>query len=753
MRLGKKLCIALCGAGVALSWASFAFAAGAPPTGPSEVIFLLQIVVLIFFGRLLGELMQRIGQAAVMGQLLAGLLLGPSVFGTLWPSTQHMLFPSSHDQKSMLDAISQLGILMLLLLTGMETDLKLVRRVGRAAITVSIAGICVPFICGFVVGEYLPESILPDAAHRLIGALFLGTALSISSVKIVAMVVREMNFMRRNLGQVIVASAVIDDTIGWIIIAIIFSLATHGSVDAASLAKSILGTVFFLAVSLTIGRRLVFTLIRWTNDNLVSEVPVISMILLLMGGMALTTQLLGVHTVLGAFVAGILIGESPILTKHIDQQLRGLIMGLFMPVFFGLAGLSADLTILKDPSILALTGGLIVIACVGKFGGAFLGGIAGRLTPRESLALACGMNARGSTEVIIATIGLSMGVLSQNLYTMIVVMAVVTTMAMPPMLRWALLRLPMGADEKARLEREEFEAKGFMANLDRFLLAVDESANGKFASRLAGLLAGARGVPTTVLHIGPDAKNQEKIRSGDESAESAVKAGAKVTAAVEQESRSAAPTSVDVTTRVKEAGSVEAVAAEARKGYGLLVIGVENLVASDGTFDRESARIATAFEGPLAIVVSRGEHLEQPAESRFRILVPITGTEASRSAAEVAVALARANDVPITALYVSSTQANPDAHRRNRRATPSRRYEEAILKDVVTLAERYDTEARTSLQVDVAPEEAILRNARNGRHNLIVMGVNRRPGDTLFFGNVAAAILQQSKVSILFVSN
>ena len=753
MRLGKKLRIGVCGASFALSWASWAFAADAPSTGPSEFVFLVQIVVLVFFGRLLGEIMQRIGQPAVMGQLLAGLLLGPSAFGALWPTTQHMLFPSNHEQRSMLDAVSQLGILMLLLLTGMETDLKLVRKVGRAAIAVSISGICIPFACGFALGEYLPGSILPDPAHRLIGSLFLGTALSISSVKIVAMVVREMNFMRRNLGQVIVATAVIDDTIGWIIIAIIFSLATHGSVDAASLAKSILGTLLFLAVSLTIGRRLVSTLIRWANDNLVSEVPVISMILLLMLGMALTTQLIGVHTVLGAFVAGILIGESPILTKHIDHQLRGLIMGLFMPVFFGLAGLNADLTILKDPSLLALTGGLIASACVGKFAGAFLGGIVGRLTPWESLALACGMNARGSTEVIIATIGLSMGVLSQNLYTMIVAMAVITTMAMPPMLRWALVRLPMEEDERVRLEREEFEAKGFIANLDRILLAVDESANGKFASRIAGLLAGARGVPTTVLHIGPGAKNQEKTHPGDGSAESAVRAGARVTAAVEQESRSVAPTNVDVTTRAKEAGSVEAIVTEARKGYGLFVIGVENLVASDGSFDQDSARIATAFEGPLAVVVSRGEHLEQPAKSSFRILVPITGTEVSRRAAEVSIALARANDVPITALYVSITQANLDARRRDRRGTPSRRYEEAILKDVVALAERYGTEAKTSLQIDVAPEEAILRKARSGRHNLIVMGVNRRPGHTLFFGNVAAAILQQSKASILFISN
>ncbi|MGY4193236.1 hypothetical protein ACVIM9_002577 [Bradyrhizobium sp. USDA 4520] len=233
-----------------------------------------------------------------------------------------------------------------------------------------------------------------------------------------------------------------------------------------------------------------FRLIRWANDNLVSSAAVITVILLLMSGMAMITHLIGVHTVLGAFIAGVLVGESPILTRQTDERLRGLISSLFLPVFFGLAGLSADLTVLKDPSVLGLTAALVLIASIGKFGGAFVGGALGGLTRQESYALASGMNARGSTEVIIATIGLSMGVLSQTMFSMIVTMAILTTMAMPPMLRSALARLPLGRDEKERLEREEYEQRGFVANLERLLLAVDESGNATFAAHLAGQLAG-----------------------------------------------------------------------------------------------------------------------------------------------------------------------------------------------------------------------------------------------------------------------
>src|SRR5690242_7199501 len=162
----------------------------------------------------------------------------------------------------------------------METDLKLARQVGKAAVTISITGIVVPFICGYALGEFLPQSLLPHPEARLVASLFLGTALSISSVKIVAVVVREMNFMRRNVGQIIVASAIIDDTIGWIIVAMIFSIASHGRLDFSSVAQALLGTLAFLVLSFTIGRRLAFRLIRWANDNLVSSAAVITVILL-----------------------------------------------------------------------------------------------------------------------------------------------------------------------------------------------------------------------------------------------------------------------------------------------------------------------------------------------------------------------------------------------------------------------------------------------------------------------------------------
>jgi Kef-type K+ transport system membrane component KefB/nucleotide-binding universal stress UspA family protein len=740
-----------------------ALAAEGRSGGGSQALFIAQLALLLLVGRLMGEAVQRIGQPSVMGQLIGGLLLGPSFFGLLWPSAQHAIFPADPVQKSMLDAVSELGVLMLLLLTGMETDLQMVRRVGRAAIAVALAGVAIPFACGFALGEMLPAQYLPKPDARLVTAIFLGTALSISSVKIVAMVVREMNFMRRDLGQIIVASAILEDTIGWVIIAVAFGLAAAGTIDVWSVSRAVVGTALFMVASFTVGRPIVFRLIRWANDNFKSDFPVITTILIIMAAMALTTQLIGVNTVLGAFVAGILIGESPILTRHIDEELRGLIVALFMPVFFGLSGLNADLTILRSPDLALLAVGLIVIASIGKFLGAFIGGTIGGLSRAESLALGCGMNARGSTEVIVATLGLSAGLLSQNLFTLIVTMAIVTTTAMPAMLRWSLKRLPLHKKERLRLEREELDAKGFVTNLERLLVAADDSANGKFAAQLAGIVAGSAGKPTTILDLAANVKKDSEKTKGSATAarqpaddaksdgkrsEEAVKRAAEATTSLETPDGEK-PGKVNVITR-QPAGGPEAVANEASKGYDLLVVGIADTRDPKGGFSKDLSLITRGFEGPLAVVDARSPRHELAKERHGRVLIPVNGTEVSRRVVEVGLTLARASDAHVTALYVTRASASPATSPPRRLVM--RRNESGVLKDIAALAERYDVPLRNTTRADMAPDEAILHEAGRG-YDLVILGVSRRPGDMLFFGNTAAVVLERSPTSILFVAS
>ncbi len=400
--------------------------------------------------------------------------------------------------------------------------------------------------------------------------------------------------------------------------------------------------------------------------------------------------------------------------------------------------------------------GLIAIASVGKFAGAFIGGEIGGLSRREALALGCGMNARGSTEVIVASIGLSMGALSQNLFTIIVVMAVVTTMAMPPMLRWALARVPMRKSEKERLEREEREAKGFVPNLERLLLAVDSSPNGRFAARLAGLIAGPRGMPITVLPLQSDKKSKSadaRKAGADSDAEEVtsadvVKAAAATTRKPDQDETPLSP--VEVTVRAHAKSIEDAVASEAKKGYGLLLIGTEQTRTISGSFHPDVTRIVSAFEGPSVLVAGHDRHLEQPEQCPAKILVPVAGTDVSRRAAEVAIAIGRACNALVTVLYVSGTKPNGRGRRRDVRA---RRHEQAILKDIVEIADRDDAAVKTAVRADMAPDEAILTEAKKGGHDLIIMGVNRRPGDKLFFGDTAASVFERAPSSIVLVAS
>jgi Kef-type K+ transport system membrane component KefB/nucleotide-binding universal stress UspA family protein len=739
---------------------------GASASGNAEAILVADILLLLVVGRLLGEAMQRPRQPALMGQLLAGIVLGPSLLGWIWPEAQKFLFPPDPAQKGMIDGLSQIGILMLLLLTGMETDLRLARRSGFTSVAVALSGLALPFGCGFLLGQFLPAAMLPAmTGGRIVPALFLGTALSISSIKIVAMVVREMNFTRRNLGQIILATAIMEDTVGWVVIAITFGIAGAGRLDLTDLAKTMGGVILFLVFCFTAGRWLVFSAIRWTNDNFRSEFPIITMILVIMGTGALMTHLLGVRTVLGAFMAGVLIGQSPILTDHIQQQLRGLITAFFMPVFFGLSGLAADLTILKDPALALLTIGLVLVASVGKFAGALVGSLIGRLSWREGVALGCAMNARGSTEVIVASIGLSMGALSPNLYTMIVAMAVITTLAMPPMLRAALANLPLHKEEKIRIEREAIDERGFVPRLERLLLAADGTATGRFVARLAGLLAGAHGMPVTIVKLDADlrAPSDDAVPSGgtdaapemdapkalsrpqsadDQRADPvarAVEEGARKSAAKVDESEPE-PKKVHLTTRVPVDAPAAVVRDEARKGYDLMFVGLADSIEPDGGFAPKVTRIAAGFDGPL-IVLADGEH-RGGLSGGSRILLPVNGTPVSRHAAEVAFVLARGTGAWVHVLFVSQTDG----------LSRTRGREEGVLKDVTELGARYEVPVSTQISARAAAADAILKEGRRN-YAMIVMGVSVRHGEELFFGNTAQAVLRGGICPVLCVAS
>lgn len=697
-------------------------------------IFAAELILLLLVGRLMGEAMTRIGQPAIFGQLLAGVVLGPSIFGAMLPELRHILFPETPAIKSMIDAISQIGILLILLLTGMETNLALVNRKRRAVLSTSLFGIAIPFICGVALAYTLPAALIPSTATRLVTALFLGTALSISSVKIVAMVLMEVGAIRRDLGQLILATAILDDTLAWIIVAIISGIAAYGAVNFEHVGLSIGLTALFLAASLTVGRRAVARIILWCNDHLASEVPVITAILVIMLAMALTTELIGVHTALGAFVAGIVIGQSPILTEHIENELRGFIIAFFSPVFFAVAGLGMDLRTLLEPELLAFTLAVIVIASVGKFLGALAGGMLGGLNWLESLALATGLNARGSTEVIIATVGLSVGALSNQLYTMIVAMAVVTTMIMPPTLRWMMGRVPLRDEELQRLEKEEAEQDESVPKMERALVYVDASANGALTATLAGLFAARQGVLTTVLQA-PGAQS-DKDQGRD-----------RLTAAGNAALQNASEPALEQLVQGRTAKAQDAVEKEAAKGYSIAFVGIEQPISTTvPRFEDPLQALVDTFGGPIAIVLN-GRQYDPSSDGPLNILVPTGGSPDARLATEIALALADASRGTLTVLHVF----DPREDRLLLRGR-ARRLGISVLVDAHRLGKRSGVAVKGLTATNAQPETEIRRAARRGNYDLVVLGTTLRRGETKFLGPRTLGLVQALHTPVLLIA-
>ncbi len=304
------------------------------PLGHHELLLiLLELSLLLLVSRGLGELMRRIDLPPVVGELLAGVLLGPSLLGLLFPSVQTAIFPKSQTQSDLLSVVSWLGVLFLLIVTGLETDLNLILRKGKTALLISLGGIVVPFTTGVALGWFLPENFLANPAERLIFTLFIATAMSISAVPVIAKVLMDMNLIRRDIGQITLAAGMTDDTIGWILLSVVSGLASSGKFDFSTVFRSVLGAVLFLAIAFTIGRTIVNQILRWVDDYIGGATASLSIVLIMAFAAAALTHSLGIEAALGAFVFGILAGQSRRFSREAGHTLEVITAGFLAPIF------------------------------------------------------------------------------------------------------------------------------------------------------------------------------------------------------------------------------------------------------------------------------------------------------------------------------------------------------------------------------------------------------------------------------------
>jgi Kef-type K+ transport system membrane component KefB len=420
------------------------------PIGSHEMLLLLlQIGLLLGLALVLGRLGQRIGVPAVVGELCAGVLLGPSLLAHVAPGWSAWLLPRTADQMHLLDAVGQFGVLLLVGVTGMSIDLNLVRRKGMAAARVSAGGLVVPLGLGVAIGFALPASLLAEGTDRAVFAWFVGVAMCVSAIPVIAKTLLDMRLLHRNIGQLIISAAAVDDVVGWLLLSVVSAMATTG-VRAGQVALSVAYLVGVVVFAATVGRLIVGATLRLSARSKEPGVPIAAAVVLAVLAAA-GTQALGMEAVLGAFYCGILIGSSRSVDRERLVPLRTFVVAVLAPLFFATAGLRMDLTALGRPVVLGAAGVVLLVAIIGKFVGVYAGARLSRFDHWSALALGSGMNARGVIEVIIAMVGLRLGVLTTEMYTIIILVAIVTSLMAPPMLRYAMLRgAAVSPEEKER---------------------------------------------------------------------------------------------------------------------------------------------------------------------------------------------------------------------------------------------------------------------------------------------------------------
>lgn len=708
---------------------------------PHHDIFLLvfQVGILLLTARILGEIATRLGQPSVIGEILAGILLGPSLLAGFFPAFGELIVPQTETSGYLLEVISLLGAMFLLLITGLETDIQLIKRHARTAISVSFGGITITFITGFFLGQYLPDFLLADPDERLVFALFVATAMSISAIPVIAKVLMDMNLMRRDIGQTILAAGMSDDTIGWILLSTVAGIAAGDAVTAGTVLTTVGSVLAFLIISFTLGRWMVRKLLIYVQDEVISTDRLLSLVIVLAFLWGAITQLLNLEAILGAFVMGIIFGMMPRLPEDVINKLESLALGIFAPVFFAVAGLKVNIINLFDPTLIIITIIVIAIATFGKVVGTYTGArFIGKKDHWTSLSFGAGLNARGAMEIIIATIGLRLGILSQDMFSIVVVMAIATSLMAPVALRWVLSKVTIGEEEQKRLAKEELEAESLVADIHRVLLPVrtrrTTKGQEKFIqsteAQILELIGQDSSISLTLYTVAKDKDKSECEEYLDELA-------------------SYFNLDEIVKKVVKSDKPGDAIVDEAKKDYELVVLGATERTEDHSHLFSPIVDFITRFAPCPTLIVQAGA-ISKGWEPE-RILVPTNGSTESKNAAELAFFIAKSDSSKeVVALNVITNELTPVQKSKEAYIKTRQQFANEAVNELKRLGEAFEVKTEALVRQGNSVEEVITEMATSNAIDLIVVGTNVRPGSNrLYLGPRVESILQMASCPVI----
>jgi Kef-type K+ transport system membrane component KefB/nucleotide-binding universal stress UspA family protein len=699
------------------------------------LVFWTQLLVLVVVARALGQLMRRVGLPSVIGALGAGVVLGPSIFGKVWESGYHWFLPDEEISSGALFAVSWLGVALLLVSAGFETDLALIRRLGRAAALVTGFSLLLPLVGGLITGYLLPDSFIGAESDRTIFALFVAAALSVSALAVIAKILSELGLMRRDFGQITVAAGMANDVAGWLMLAVFTGFATDGQVSVVGVIQTVAGLGVFLVLAMTLGQRIVdqsLRMVRREGPNLAGALGVTVFTMLAFG---VATQALGIEAVLGAFVAGVVLHRSRFQQPEVIHHIEGLTTAFLAPVFFATAGLRVDLGLLGEGDALAWAAVVVGVAIVAKFAGAFVGARLANQSSRAAAALGAGLNARGALEIVIASVGLSLGVFSETAYTVVVMVPLVTSVFAAVSLRIVVRDWRGSLDEQERLDREEALSRNLVVKSSRILLP-SKGLPASIAAAQVIHYAWPPEAPATILTVGTPDEEWPDVS---------------VVRNVLHER------DVEHRKLQLEKSIAQTIVAESRLGYGVIGVGVTSRHHVQLYSPMVDEMLLTA---PVPIViVRRARDLDRPLPGAFsRAVVPVTGTRSSRAAQEVAysisanlgteVVLTHVVDRPVRQLARFFTRAR-DADVGV--TTPPVTHH--LMDAALALGTELGVTPRTVVQEGSSPAATLVATAKAEGADLVVLGASLRNVDGRpFLGHVVETVLERCDTTVVVVA-
>jgi Kef-type K+ transport system membrane component KefB/nucleotide-binding universal stress UspA family protein len=678
----------------------------------------LSVALLLGAARLLGGLMERLKQPAVIGEIMAGVILGPSVLGGIFPAFGRLVVPQTLIQSQLLDVVALIGVMTLILMVGMETDLGLIRARIKSATAVGLGGLVIPFAFGLALGNWLPDSLMGPASNRAAFNMFLAVALALSAIPVLAKILSDLRLLRSEFGQTALAAGMIDDVLGWTLLGLVTSLATAGVITFGDVAATLGAVVAFIVATIVV----IGPLTRWSLDVVLDRVQirdrVLTLVIVIAFAWGAFTKALHLEPILGAFAVGMMFGRLRRLPVETGRQLESLTYAIFAPVFLATAGLRLDIGVLFQADLLWITVAMLATAAAGKLIGSFVGArYFGGIETRHAAAYGVALNARGVLGVIVASIGLSMGIFGVELYTMLVVVSLVTSVMAPVGLRYLM-----------KSESETTVSGKPSLTLNRILAPVrlrEEGSPASFDPSILGSFRGDSPAVTLMTVVEPaDRRSAAKY----------------LTDLAEQ-----VPDGLEVTKRVVTGDPVESIVGESAKGYDLVFLGApEPSGGPDYLFEATLDEIVRLVACPSVIFSSRGSHWPP-----VRIMVPTGGAGAASRAADLAFALSGEESQVL--LFHAIDPESSTSMSMSKQTAPGSRLEvgQGVVSALRAVGEGIGVSVATEVVMGTGVVDSILERASQ-EIDLLILGTNVRAGShRLYLGSKVERLLVEAPCSTI----